>query len=473
MKNLMYINGEWIGKNLNTMNVVNPATNEVISNVPYGGAEEARLAIEAAHDAFASWSNLTAFDRTKILRKYFDLIIEYEDELAKLMTLEMGKPITEARGEVHYAANYIEWYAEEGKRIYGETIPTHHPDKRLQLWKKPIGVVAAITPWNFPAAMLTRKMGPALAAGCTVVIKPSRETPLTAIKLVEIAEQAGFPKGVINIVTGSSKEIGEIFLTDNRVKKVTFTGSTEVGKTLIKQSASTVKKLSLELGGHAPIIILDDADIDKAVQGSIASKFRNTGQTCVCGNRIYVQANIYDIFIDKFTNAVKQLQIGNGLDENVQVGPLINNDAVKKVIYHVENAIELGATITTGGQNPAEDSNFYIPTVIKDATADMIIMNEETFGPVAPIQKFNTIEEAVTLANDTPYGLAAYVFTENIAKGTRLIEQIDYGIVGWNDGAPSAVQAPFGGMKESGLGREGGHQGIDEFLEMQYVSIGI
>lgn len=473
MKNLMYINGEWIGKNLNTMNVVNPATNEVISNVPYGGAEEARLAIEAAHDAFASWSNLTAFDRTKILRKYFDLIIEYEDELAKLMTLEMGKPITEARGEVHYAANYIEWYAEEGKRIYGETIPTHHPDKRLQLWKKPIGVVAAITPWNFPAAMLTRKMGPALAAGCTVVIKPSRETPLTAIKLVEIAEQAGFPKGVINIVTGSSKEIGEIFLTDNRVKKVTFTGSTEVGKTLIEQSASTVKKLSLELGGHAPIIILDDADIDKAVQGSIASKFRNTGQTCVCGNRIYVQANIYDIFIDKFTNAVKQLQIGNGLDENVQVGPLINNDAVKKVIYHVENAIELGATVTTGGQNPAEDSNFYIPTVIKDATADMIIMNEETFGPVAPIQKFNTIEEAVTLANDTPYGLAAYVFTENIAKGTRLIEQIDYGIVGWNDGAPSAVQAPFGGMKESGLGREGGHQGIDDFLEMQYVSIGI
>lgn len=473
MKNLMYINGEWIGKNLNTMNVVNPATNEVISNVPYGGAEEARLAIEAAHDAFASWSNLTAFDRTKILRKYFDLIIEYEDELAKLMTLEMGKPITEARGEVHYAANYIEWYAEEGKRIYGETIPTHHPDKRLQLWKKPIGVVAAITPWNFPAAMLTRKMGPALAAGCTVVIKPSRETPLTAIKLVEIAEQAGFPKGVINIVTGSSKEIGEIFLTDNRVKKVTFTGSTEVGKTLIKQSASTVKKLSLELGGHAPIIILDDADIDKAVQGSIASKFRNTGQTCVCGNRIYVQANIYDMFIDKFTNAVKQLQIGNGLDENVQVGPLINNDAIKKVIYHVENAIELGATVTTGGQNPAEDSNFYIPTVIKDATADMIIMNEETFGPVAPIQKFNTIEEAVTLANDTPYGLAAYVFTENIAKGTRLIEQIDYGIVGWNDGAPSAVQAPFGGMKESGLGREGGHQGIDDFLEMQYVSIGI
>ena len=473
MKNLMYINGEWIGKNLNTMNVVNPATNEVISNVPYGGAEEARLAIEAAHDAFASWSNLTAFDRTKILRKYFDLIIEYEDELAKLMTLEMGKPITEARGEVHYAANYIEWYAEEGKRIYGETIPTHHPDKRLQLWKKPIGVVAAITPWNFPAAMLTRKMGPALAAGCTVVIKPSRETPLTAIKLVEIAEQAGFPKGVINIVTGSSKEIGEIFLTDNRVKKVTFTGSTEVGKTLIEQSASTVKKLSLELGGHAPIIILDDADIDRAVQGSIASKFRNTGQTCVCGNRIYVQANIYDIFIDKFTNAVKQLQIGNGLDENVQVGPLINNDAVKKVIYHVENAIELGATVTTGGQNPAEDSNFYIPTVIKDATADMIIMNEETFGPVAPIQKFNTIEEAVTLANDTPYGLAAYVFTENIAKGTRLIEQIDYGIVGWNDGAPSAVQAPFGGMKESGLGREGGHQGIDDFLEMQYVSIGI
>lgn len=473
MQNLMYINGEWVGNNLNTMDIINPATNEIVSNVPYGGTKEARLAVEAADDAFYSWSNLTAYDRTKILRNYFELIIAHEDELAKLMTLEMGKPITESRGEVHYAANYIEWYAEEAKRIYGETIPTHDANKRLQLWKKPIGVVAAITPWNFPAAMLTRKMGPALAAGCTVVIKPSRETPLTAIKLVEIAEKAGFPKGVINIVTGSSRDIGEVFLTDNRVRKVTFTGSTKVGKTLIEQSASTVKKLSLELGGHAPIIILDDADIDKAVQGAIASKFRNTGQTCVCGNRIYVQANVYDTFIDRFTNEVQKLQMGNGLDEKVQVGPLINQDAVEKVVNHVENAIELGATVTTGGQNPSEKSNFYTPTVIKDATADMIIMNEETFGPVAPVQKFDTIEEAILLANDTPYGLAAYVFTESVAKGTRLIEQIDYGIVGWNDGSPSAVQAPFGGMKESGLGREGGRQGIDDFLEIQYVSISI
>lgn len=469
----MYINGEWTGEGLDKLPVHNPATGELVSEVPYGGKNEALQAVDAADNAFDEWANLTAYDRAKLLKKFYDLMIDHEQELGELMTKEMGKPLAEAKGEVHYAANYIEWYAEEAKRIYGETIPTHDSNKRLQVWKKPIGVVAAITPWNFPAAMLTRKMGPALAAGCTVVIKPSSDTPLTAIKLVELAEQAGFPKGVINIVTGSSREIGEVFLTDSRVRKVTFTGSTEVGKVLMKQGADTVKKLSLELGGHAPIVILNDANVDKAVQGVMASKFRNAGQTCVCGNRVYVQSEIYDTFIEKFTESVNKLRVGNGMEDGVDIGPLINQAGMEKVDEHVQDAKKHGATIMTGGEQPAEKGNYYLPTVIKDATPEMLIMNEETFGPVAPIQKFETVEEAIQLANDTPYGLAAYVFTESVSQGTKVIEKLDFGIVGWNDGAPSAVQAPFGGMKESGLGREGGHQGIDDFLEMQYVSIGI
>jgi succinate-semialdehyde dehydrogenase/glutarate-semialdehyde dehydrogenase len=473
MKNLMYINGEWTGDDIEQFSVYNPATEEIISEVPKGGRREALQAVEAAEAAFPEWSTTTAFERSKLLKKYYDEIVAHEDELAELMTQEMGKPLSEARGEVHYAANYIEWYAEQAKRIYGETIQTHDNNKRLQVWKKPVGVVAAITPWNFPAAMLTRKIGPALAAGCTVVIKPSSETPLTAFKLVEIAEQVGFPKGVINIVTGSSSQIGEVFLTDSRVRKVTFTGSTEVGKTLMKQGADTVKKLSLELGGHAPIIVFDDADIDKAVQGVVASKFRNSGQTCVCGNRIYVQDGIYDTFVEKFADVVRELRVGNGLEDNVDIGPLINQAGVEKVANHVQDAVSNGATVLTGGEQPEEKGNYYMPTVIKDASPTMLIMNEETFGPVAPIQKFETRDEVIRLANDTPYGLAAYVFTENVSLGTRVIEKLDYGIVGWNDGAPSAVQAPFGGLKESGLGREGGHQGIEDFLEMQYVSIGV
>lgn len=473
MKNRLYIGGEWTGEELETFPVYNPATGEQISEVPKGGTEEALQAVEAADQAFKDWSGRTAFDRAKLLKKYYEAIIEHEQELAELMTKEMGKPLKEARGEVHYAANYIEWYAEQAKRIYGETIQTHDPNKRLQVWKKPVGVVAAITPWNFPAAMLTRKMGPALAAGCTIVMKPSSESPLTAIKLVEIAEQVGFPKGVINIVTGSSSQIGEVFLTDSRVRKVTFTGSTEVGKMLMKQGADTVKKLSLELGGHAPIIVLNDANIDQAVQGVIASKFRNSGQTCVCGNRIYVQSGIYDEFAESFAASVQSLRVGNGLEEEVDIRPLINQAGVEKVASHVEDAVANGAAVVVGGEQPSEKGNFYLPTVIKDATSDMLIMNEETFGPVAPLQKFKTAEEAIQLANDTPYGLAAYVFTENVSAGTRMIEQLDFGIVGWNDGAPSAVQAPFGGFKESGLGREGGHQGIEDFLETQYVSIGV
>ncbi len=473
MKNVLFIDGKWTGEELEKVPVYNPATGDLVSEVPKGGKEEALAAVEAADTAFESWSETTAYERATLLKKYFDLIIDHEDDLAELMTKEMGKPLTEARGEVHYAANYIEWYAEQAKRIYGETIPTHDKNKRLQVWKKPVGVVAAITPWNFPAAMLTRKMGPALAAGCTVVIKPSSDTPLTAIKLVELAEEAGFPKGVINIVTGSSSEIGGVFLSDSRVKKVTFTGSTEVGKVLMKQGADTVKKLSLELGGHAPIIVLDDADIDKAVQGVVASKFRNAGQTCVCGNRIYVQEGVYDQFIDAFATRVRELKVGNGMEDNIDIGPLINQAGVEKVAQHVQDAVNKGATVVVGGEQPKEKGNYYKPTIIKDANANMIIMNEETFGPVAPVQQFKTIEEAIKLANDTPYGLAAYVFTENVSLGTKIIEKLDYGIIGWNDGAPSAVQAPFGGMKESGLGREGGHQGMDDFLEMQYVSIGI
>ncbi len=473
MEYLLHINGKWTGEALDKNPVLNPATGEIITKVPKGGRIEALQAVEAAHHAFEEWSGTTAYERAKLLKKYFNLIIDHEQELAELMTTEMGKPLSEAKGEVHYAANYIEWYSEQAKRIYGETIPTHDKNKRLQVWKKPIGVVAAITPWNFPAAMLTRKMGPALAAGCTVVIKPSKETPLTAIKLVELAEMAGFPNGVINIVTGSSKEIGEVFLTDPRVKKVTFTGSTEVGKTLMRQGADTVKKLSLELGGHAPMIILNDADLQKSVEGVTASKFRNSGQTCICGNRIYVQSAIYDQFIEVFADTVNQLRVGNGMETGIDVGPLINHAGVEKVNEHVLDAVKKGATVVVGGEQPEEKGNFYKPTIIKDANPDMLIMREETFGPVAPIQKFETIEEVVKLANDTPFGLAAYVFTENVSHGTRVIEKLDYGVVGWNDGTPSAVQAPFGGMKESGLGREGGHQGIEDFLETQYVSIGI
>lgn len=470
----IYINGKWRAEDLTTLNVVNPATDEIIGYVPNGGETEANEAIEAAHEAFQTWSQTTAYERAIYLKKLHALMLENLEELAQTMTSEMGKPINESRGEVASAASFLEWYAEEGKRVYGETIPTHVTNKRLQVWKKPVGVVAAITPWNFPAAMLTRKMGPALAAGCTIVIKPSGESPLTAIKMIELCEQAGIPKGVVNLVTGSSSKIGKAIMENDKVRKVTFTGSTEVGKLLIEQSAKQVKRLSLELGGHAPIIILDDANIEKAVEGSIASAFRNTGQTCVCANRIYVQAEVHDEFVEKFAAAVNSMPVGNGAKETTVIGPLINRGSLDKVAQHVKDAIAKGAKIVTGGhQLDNLGDNFYAPTVICNANSSMIIMNEETFGPLAPIQKVNTIDEAIALANDTPYGLAAYVFTDSVAKGTKLIEKLDYGIIGWNDGVPSATQAPFGGMKESGIGREGGREGIEAFLESQYVSIGI
>lgn len=471
---MMYINGKWLGERLEPLVVHNPATGEAVGSVPYGGKVEAEKAIEAAYGAYQTWSKTTAYERAIYLKKLYRLVIEHQEELAKLMTLEMGKPLQESRGEVLYAASYIEWYAEEGKRVYGETIPTHIATKRLQVWKKPVGVVAAITPWNFPLAMLTRKLAPALAAGCTFIMKPSGESPLTAVKLAELCEQAGIPAGVVNLVTGSSSAIGEAFMENKKVRKITFTGSTLVGKKLIEQSADQVKRLSLELGGHAPLIVLEDADLDLAVKGAMASKFRNAGQTCVCANRLYVQSSVYEAFVEKFTAAVNELEIGNGLEESTQIGPLINEKAIEKVAQHVDNAIANGATAVIGGSRLSDTKgSFYRPTVLRDIQSDMLIMNEETFGPIAPIQAFETIEEAIDLANDTPYGLAAYVFTESVGKGTKLIEQLEYGIVGWNDGAPSAAQAPFGGMKESGVGREGGKEGIEGFLETQYVSIGL
>lgn len=471
---LMYINGEWIGGGFDQLEVTNPANGSVVGTVPNGGEKEANEAIEAAHEAFQTWSQLTVYERGGYLKKLHQRILEHEEELAQIMTAEMGKPIKESRGEVGYSATFIEWYAEEGKRIYGETIPSHVGNKRMQVWKKPVGVVAAITPWNFPLAMLARKMGPALAAGCTIVIKPSSESPLSAVKLVELCEEVGFPKGVINLVTGSSSKIGKAIMENDKVRKVTFTGSTEVGKTLIRQSADQVKRLSMELGGHAPLIVLDDANVDIAVKGALDSKFRNTGQTCVCANRIYVQSGIHDEFVGKFAAAVKKLKVGNGADDTVEVGPLINQSGLEKVVHHVDDALAQGAKLEAGGERISLDGGtFYAPTVISNVDPKMIVMQEETFGPVAPIQKIETIEEAVALANDTPYGLAAYVFTESVAKGTMLIEQLNFGIVGWNDGLPSAAQAPFGGMKESGIGKEGGHEGLEAYLESQYVAIGM
>ncbi|OKL35618.1 NAD-dependent succinate-semialdehyde dehydrogenase [Domibacillus mangrovi] len=474
-KHLNFINGEWTGGNLKTFDVINPANGEVIAKVPNSGKAETDEAIEAAHTAFQSWSKTAATERAQILRKVAEMMHENKEELAKIMTLEMGKPLAESRGEVNYAASFLEWYAEEARRVYGRTVPGRSANNRIQIVKQPVGVVAAITPWNFPAAMITRKLGPALAAGCTIVIKPAESTPLTAMKLMEFCEEAGVPKGVVNLVTGNPGEIGEAFMSNPKVRKVTFTGSTAVGKHLIRQSADTVKNISLELGGHAPLIIFDDADIEKAVQGAIASKYRNAGQTCICINRIYVQANVYEKFVSAFKEAVSQLKVGNGLDEGVDIGPMINKAGYEKVDKHVQDAVSKGAEVVIGGQGEVLNDNacFYHPTIIKDVTPEMVIMSEETFGPVAPIQKFETEEEVIEFANNTPYGLSAYFYTESVTRGTKIMESLDYGIVGWNDALPSTAQAPFGGMKESGIGREGGIEGIEPYLETKYVSLGL
>lgn len=473
--NLMYINGERVNsENNKVIEVINPANNQVIATIPNGGKVEAKKAVDAAYAAFKEWSKKTANERSQLLMNWFQLIDKNKEELGRIMTLEQGKPLKEAIGEINYANSFISWYAEEGKRIYGETIPASNANKRILVQKQPVGVIAAITPWNFPAAMITRKVAPALAAGCTAIIKPATQTPLTALKLIELADLAGIPKGVLNVVTGDSRAIGESWLEDDRVRKITFTGSTEVGKLLMKGAADTVKKISLELGGHAPFIVMDDANLDKAVHGLIGSKFRNAGQTCICTNRIYVHESIEDQFNEKLCKVVEQLKVGNGLDSRTEIGPLIDEKALNKIKQQIDDAISKGGVVKFGG-NPVniEGGNYFEPTIITNVSDDMICMTEETFGPVAPVTTFKTEEEVIERANASQYGLAAYVFTENLGRAIRISEQLEYGIVGVNDGLPSVAQAPFGGFKESGLGREGGHYGIEEYLEVKYISIEI
>ena len=469
----MYINGKWVGNELEKTEVVNPSTQQIVGTVPEGGRKEATLAVDAAHEAFKTWSKKTADERSSLLYRWYELIDENKEEMATLMTKEQGKPYQEAYGEVNYANGFIKWYAEEAKRIYGDTIPASQSDKRIIVQKKPVGVAAGINPWNFPAAMITRKVGPALAAGCTVVIKPAEQTPLTAIMLAELAEEAGIPAGVVNVVTGEASDIGKAWLDDKRVRKLTFTGSTPVGKLLMEGSARTLKKVSLELGGQAPLIVMDDADIDQAVEGAVQSKYRNAGQTCVCSNRMYVHESIAEPFAEKMAKAVENLTVGDGLEEGVTIGPLIDKDAIEKVEKHVEDAKAKGAKIVSGGVRHEKGDLFYTPTVIMNATEDMLCMTEETFGPVAPIATFKPDEEAIERANNTDFGLAAYVFTKDLSRAFRISEALEYGIVGVNDGVPSTPQAPFGGMKESGIGREGGYYGIEEFLEIKYTSFKI
>ncbi|MFC0559808.1 NAD-dependent succinate-semialdehyde dehydrogenase [Halalkalibacter alkalisediminis] len=466
----LLIGGKWLSLK-ETFEVTNPATGDVIGSVPNGGKSEARQAVDAAYESLPSWQAKTALERSELLLKWHQLINEEAAEIAKLMTIEQGKPLKEALGEVNYANSFISWYAEEGKRIYGETIPASFPNKRILVQKQPVGVVAAITPWNFPAAMITRKIAPALAAGCTAVIKPAEQTPLTALYLAKLAVRAGIPDGVINVVTGNPKEIGSTWMSDERVRKITFTGSTEIGKLLMRQAADTVKKVSLELGGHAPFIVMNDADLNLAVEGVVASKFRNAGQTCVCANRIYVHEDIMNPFLAKFIEKVRDLSVGDGLKEGVEIGPLIDEDAITKVQDQIRDAKEKGASVLVGGD--LISGLFYQPTVLAGVTDEMVCMNEETFGPLAPVATFSKVEEVIKRANNSRFGLAAYLYTQNLSHAIKMSEALEYGIVGVNDGLPAVAQAPFGGFKESGLGREGGHHGIEEFLETKYISLGI
>ena len=472
LKDKCYINGHWVSSNSKeTIEVNNPATLHIIGSVPKLGTNETKSAINAANKAFPIWKAKTAKERSRLLKKWFDLIILNQEDLAKIMTLEQGKPIDESRGEIIYGASFIELYAEEGKRVYGETIPDPLPDRRIVIIKQPIGVVAAITPWNFPSSMITRKAGPALAVGCTIVIKPASQTPYSALALGVLSEEAGIPKGVINIITGSAKEIGLELSTNPIIKKLSFTGSTGVGKMLLAQSASTVKKVSMELGGHAPFIVFEDANIDEAVIGVMQSKFRNTGQTCVCANRIFVHQNIYDEFIKKFTNEVAKIKVGNGMQEDVSSGPLIDANSLAKVKDHVSDALNNGAKIIIGGEMHSLGGNFYQPTILSNVTSKAKITYEETFGPVAPVYKFNTEEEVIKMANDTPYGLASYFYSRDIGRVWRVAEALEYGMVGVNTGLTSKAEIPFGGVKESGIGREGSRFGLDEYLEIKYISM--
>ncbi len=468
-----YINGAWTGADDDTsFEVSNPADGTILTTVPNQGVAETRRAIEAANAAWPAWRSKTAKERAVILRRWFELMLENKDDLAKLMTAEQGKPLAESAGEVLYGASFIEWFAEEGKRIYGDIIPTHLPDRRIIVIKQPVGVVACITPWNFPIAMITRKAGPALAAGCTIVIKPASETPLSALALAELAERAGIPAGVFNIVTTThAKEVGLELTESPLVRKFSFTGSTRVGKQLIRQCAGTVKKVSMELGGNAPFIVFDDADIDAAVQGAIISKYRNAGQTCVCTNRFYIQDAVYDEFVEKFTIAVRGLKVGRGDEEGVNIGPLISESAVQKVEGLLADSVAKGADVIEGGHRHALGGHFYAPTVVKNVTAGMDFAREEIFGPIAPIFRFTDEEEVIELANATEFGLASYFYARDLGRVWRVAEGLEYGMVCINDGILSTEVAPFGGMKESGSGREGSKYGIEEFIEIKYITM--
>jgi succinate-semialdehyde dehydrogenase/glutarate-semialdehyde dehydrogenase len=469
-KSQCYVDGRWVGEP--KFPVTDKATGEILARVPEFGEAETRAAIEAASRALPAWSKLLAKERSRLLRRWFDLITQNTRELALLLTSEQGKPLAEAAGEIAYAAGFIEFFAEEAKRVYGETIPTFKADARIVVIRQPVGVVAAITPWNFPAAMITRKAGPALAVGCTMVLKPASETPLTALALAALAEQAGIPKGVFNVITGKAGVIGKELTSNAHVRMLTFTGSTEIGRILMAQCAPTIKKLGLELGGNAPFIVFDDADLDKAVAGAMASKYRNAGQTCVCANRIYVQAGVYDAFVGKLAAEVGKMKLGPGTAEGVTTGPLINKAAVEKVEEHMADALKHGASIVVGGKRHALGGNFYEPTVLANVTRDMLVAREETFGPVAPLFKFKTEEDVIAQANDTPFGLAAYFYARDLGRVWRVAEALECGIIGINEGIISNEVAPFGGYKQSGLGREGSHHGIEEFLETKYMLMG-
>lgn len=474
LKELCYIDGQWVGADSGkTQPVTNPATGEVIAQVPVMGTAETRRAVAAAKAAMKAWAARTAADRSRVLRKLFNLMMDNQDALAELLTREQGKPLREAKGEIAYAASFIEWFAEEAKRTYGDVIPSHAADKRIIILKQPIGVVGAVTPWNFPSAMITRKIGPALAAGCAVVLKPAGQTPLSALALAALGEEAGLPAGIFNVVTGSARDIGGELTANNDVRKISFTGSTEVGRTLMRQSAESIKKMSLELGGNAPFIIFDDADVDAAVDGAMISKFRNSGQTCVCTNRFYVQSGVYTEFTKKLAARVSAMKLGNGLDDANDLGPLIDDKAVAKVTEHVEDALAKGGRLLTGGKPSELGHSFYEPTVVVDVTSDMLLNSDETFGPLAGVMRFDSEEEMLALANDTEFGLAGYFYTRDLSRTWRVAEALETGMIGINTGLISTEVAPFGGVKQSGLGREGSKYGIDDYMEVKYLCMGI
>jgi succinate-semialdehyde dehydrogenase/glutarate-semialdehyde dehydrogenase len=469
-----YIDGAWQDADSGqTIKVNNPASNEILGSVPKMGAAETRRAIEAAERALPAWRDLTAKERSQKLRRWFELMMENQDDLGRLMTLEQGKPLAESKGEIAYAASFIEWFAEEAKRVYGDTIPGHQKDKRIIVIKQPIGVTAAITPWNFPAAMITRKAGPALAAGCTMVLKPASQTPFSALALAELAERAGIPKGVFSVVTGSAGDIGNELTANPTVRKLSFTGSTEVGAKLMEQCAAGIKKVSLELGGNAPFLVFDDADLDEAVKGAMQSKYRNAGQTCVCVNRIYVQNGVYDEFAKKFQAAVEKLKVGNGLDEGTDIGPLIDDRAAAKVKEHIEDAVANGAQVLTGGKAHQMGGSYFEPTLMVNVPHHAKVAKEETFGPLAPLFRFEDEAEGIALANDTEFGLAAYFYARDLGRVFRVAEAIESGMIGINTGMISTEVAPFGGVKSSGLGREGSKYGMDDYLEIKYLCLGL